>query len=93
MNALKRNSGILRALLAASAFLLSGIISPPCATALMPMPDIGVNYQTMTVIQAQKLAAVGMKNVKNGDKIFLRTSRTGQFFFKNLRTNEELTLP
>jgi len=77
----------------AAILLLSWIVSPPSAQALMALPDIGINYQTMTVTQAAKLTAAGMKDAKNGDKIFMRTTKEGVFFFKNLRTNEELAYP
>jgi len=59
----------------------------------MALPDIGINYQTMKVTQAEKLIAAGMKNVRNGDGISFRTSSKGKLLFKNLRTNEELTYP
>jgi len=69
------------------------LLSPITGYALIKLPDIGINYQTMTVTQAAKLTAAGMKDAKNGDKIFMRATKEGVFFFKNLRTNEELAYP
>ena len=61
---------------------------------LMALPDIGINYQTMTVTQAKKLIAAGMKNAENGDRITMSVSKEKKLiFFKNLRTNEELSYP
>ena len=77
----------------AAILLLSWIWSPTPGLALIALPDVGINYQTMTVTQAAKLTAAGMKDAKNGDKIFMRTTKEGVFFFKNLRTNEELAYP
>ena len=54
----------------AAILLLSWIGSPAPGLALMALPaDIGINYQTMTVKNAAKLTAVGMKDAKNGDRI------------------------
>jgi hypothetical protein len=78
----------------AAILLLSWIVSPPSAQALMALPDIGINYQTMTVTQAKKLIAAGMKNAENGDRITMSVSKEKKLiFFKNLRTNEELSYP
>ena len=77
----------------AAILLLSWIVSPPSAQALMALPDIGINYQTMTVKNAAKLAAVGMKDAKNGDRITMSVSKEKKLIFKNLRTNEELSYP
>ena len=92
MNAFQGIRGVLLFFLAAT-MILSWIVSPPSAQALIALPDIGIDYQTMTVKNAAKLTAAGMKDAKNGDKIFIRTTREGVFFFKNLRTNKELTYP
>jgi hypothetical protein len=60
----------------------------------MALPaDIGINYQTMTVKNAAKLTAVGMKDAKNGDRITMSVSKEKKLIFKNLRTNEELSYP
>lgn len=78
----------------AAILLLSWIVSPPSTQALMALPDIGINYQTMTVTQAKKLIAAGMKNAENGDRITMSVSKEKKLiFFKNLRTNEELSYP
>lgn len=73
--------------------LLTWLWSPVPVQAFMALPDIGINYQTMKVTQAAKLTAAGMKDVRNGDGISLRTSNEGKLLFKNLRTNEELAYP
>ena len=73
--------------------LLTWLWSPVPSQALMALPDIGINYQTMKVTQAEKLIAAGMKNVRNGDTISMRASKEGKLLFKNIRTNEELTYP
>ncbi len=94
MTALKQSRNILLTVLAATVILfLSWVVSPSLAPALMAMPDIGINYQTMKVTAAENLAAAGMKRSQNGDGISLRTSPTGQLIIKNLRTNEEMTYP
>jgi hypothetical protein len=78
----------------AAILLLPWIVSPPSAQALMALPDIGINYQTMTVTQAKKLIAAGMKNAENGDRITMSVSKEKKLiFFKNLRTNEDLSYP
>ena len=78
----------------AAILLLSWIGSPAPGLALIALPaDIGINYQTMKVTQAEKLIAAGMKNVRNGDAISLRASREGKILIKNIRTGEELIYP
>lgn len=74
--------------------LLSCLWWPAPGLALMALPDIGIDYQTMKVTQAAKLTAAGMTNVRNGDAISMRLSpQEGKILFKNLRTNEELAYP
>ena len=77
----------------AAILLLSWIESPAPGLALIALPDIGINYQTMKVTQAEKLIAAGMKNVRNGDAISLRASQEGKILIKNIRTGEELIYP
>ena len=75
----------------AAILLLSWIGSPVPGLALMALPaDIGINYKTMKVTQAEKLIAAGMKTVRNGDSISLRASQEGKILIKNIRTGEEL---
>jgi hypothetical protein len=38
-------------------------------------PITGINYQTMTVTQAKKFIAAGMKDAKNGDRITMSVSK------------------
>jgi hypothetical protein len=67
------------------------LLTAAAAQALVPLPDIGINYRTMTVIDAKKLAAAGMKDARNGDGIAMRILRaTKEIIFKNKRTGEEL---
>jgi len=74
--------------------LLIWLWSPTQSLALMALPDIGINYPTMKVVQAEKLMAAGMKNVKNGDAILMNPSpKDGKIIFRNLRTGEELIYP
>ena len=68
-------------------------LSPTSGYTLDRLPDIGIDYRTMTVNQAVKLTAAGMKDAKNGDKISMRANEEGVRFFKNIRTNEELAYP
>ena len=79
----------------AAILLLSWIGSPAPGLALVALPaDIGIDYQTMKVTQAEKLIATGMKNVRNGDTISLRASRReGKILIRNIRTGEELLYP
>jgi hypothetical protein len=73
---------------------LSWIGSPASGLALIALPaDIGINYRTMKVAQAEKLIAAGMKNVNNGDTVSLSGSRDGKILIKNIRTGEELIYP
>jgi len=93
MNAFQGIRNVLLSSLAAT-MILSWIVLPPSASALLALPDIGINYQTMTVTKAEKLKAAGMKNVGNGDRITITVSQEKKLiFFKNLRTNEELSYP
>ena len=74
--------------------LFSCLWQPAPGLALMALPDIGIDYQTMKVIQAAKLTGAGMTNVRNGDAISMRSSpQEGKILFKNLRTNEEMVYP
>lgn len=57
------------------------------------LPDVGIDYRTMTVNQPAKLSVAGMRDVRNGDKISMRVNDEGVRYFKNLRTNEELAYP
>lgn len=74
--------------------LLSCLWFPSPGLALMALPDIGIDYQTMKVTQADKLTGAGMANVRNGDAVSMRLSREeGKIIFRNLRTNEEMAYP
>jgi hypothetical protein len=74
--------------------LLTSLWSPSPGYALLALPDIGINYQTMKVDQAAKLTAAGMTKARNGDTISMRVSaREEKVIFKNIRTNEELSYP
>ncbi len=67
------------------------VLFAAAAHALVSLPDIGINYRTMKVVDAKKLEAAGMKDAKNGDRISVRISRpTREIIFKNKRTGEEL---
>ncbi|MBU0544138.1 MAG: hypothetical protein KKH97_02215 [Proteobacteria bacterium] len=78
----------------AAILLLTLLWLPAPGLALMALPDIGIDYPTMKVKQADKLVEAGMKNVKNGDTITMRSSpKDGKIIFRNLRTNEELAYP
>ena len=62
--------------------------------ALMALPDIGIDYPTMKVVQAAKMSEAGMAGIKNGDAVSMRPApREGQIIFKNLRTGEEIAYP
>jgi hypothetical protein len=63
------------------------------AGALMALPDIGIDFQTMTVRQPQKLKAAGMKDVQTGDKVTMTVTKQGAMMFINQRTAETLTYP
>ena len=74
--------------------LLSCLWMPSPGLALMALPDIGIDYQTMKVTQAAKLTGAGMANVRNGDAVSMRlSSQEGKIIFRNLRTNEEWAYP
>jgi len=93
MNALQGIRNVLLSSLAVI-MILSWIVLPPSASALLALPDIGINYQTMTVTKAEKLKAAGMKSAGNGDRITITVSKEKKLIlFKNMRTNEELSYP
>ena len=93
MNALQGIRNVLLSSLAVI-MILSWIVLPPSASALLALPDIGINYQTMTVTKAEKLKAAGMKSAGNGDRISISVSKEKKLIlFKNMRTNEELSYP
>lgn len=74
--------------------LLACLWRPAPGLALMALPDIGIDYQTMKVIEAAKLTETGMTNARNGDTLSMRLSpQEGKIIFKNLRTNEEMAYP
>ncbi|MEW6335148.1 MAG: hypothetical protein AB1558_12850 [Thermodesulfobacteriota bacterium] len=80
--------------------LLAAILFLPClwlpspGHALMALPDVGIDYHTMKVIRAEKLAEAGMTGARNGDAVSMRlSSGEGRIIFRNLRTNEEWTYP
>jgi hypothetical protein len=78
----------------ATVLLLSCLWFPGPGLALMALPDIGIDYQTMKVNQAAKLTEAGMTDARNGDTISMRLSpQEGKIFFKNIRTNEEMAYP
>lgn len=79
----------------AAILLLSWIGSPAPGWPLVALPaDIGIDYRTMKVTQADKLIAAGMKNVQNGDSVTLRAApREGKILIRNVRTGEELLYP
>jgi hypothetical protein len=94
MNALRTKKMAIFMSVFAAILLWAWIVMPPCARALVALPDVGINYQTMTVTQAKKLIAAGMKDVKNGDKMtMVSVPKEKKLIFKNLRTNEELSYP
>lgn len=94
MNAHRTGKSTILISVFAAILLLSWIGSPAPGLALIALPaDIGINYQTMKVTQAEKLIAAGMKNVRNGDTISLRASQEGKILIKNIRTGEELIYP
>jgi hypothetical protein len=94
MNAHRTGERAILMLVFAAILLLSWIGSPAPGLALIALPaDIGIDYRTMKVAQAEKLIAVGMKNVRNGDAISLRASQEGKLLIKNIRTGEELIYP
>jgi len=74
--------------------IISFLIHASSGLALMAIPDIGIDFKTMKVVQAEKLIAAGMKNVNNGDPISMRSSpKEGKIVLKNLRTGEEFSYP
>jgi hypothetical protein len=92
MKRIQMKKNVLLALLLA-AVILSWLTSPPRLQALMALPDIGINYRTMTVDNADRITAAGMKDARNGDRIAMSVSREQKLIFKNLRTGEELSYP
>lgn len=81
-------------ILIASLLLLGSLCLPTSGLALMALPDTGVDYGTMKVTQAAKLAEAGMTGVRSGDSVSLRLSpEKGRIYFKNLRTGEEIGYP
>lgn len=74
--------------------IISFLINASSGLALMAMPDIGIDFKTLKVVDAGKLVSAGMKNAVNGDSISMRSSpKDGKIVLKNLRTGEELDYP
>jgi hypothetical protein len=85
---MRQKTGLLK-LLALCAILC--LLTVTAAHALVRLPDIGIDYRTMRVIDANKLEAAGMKDARNGDGISMRISpATREIIFRNKRTGEEL---
>lgn len=81
-------------LLLAAILVLSCLWPPSPGHSLMALPDIGIDYHTMTVIRADKLAEAGMPGARNGDAVSMRhATEEGKIIFRNLRTNEEWAYP
>jgi hypothetical protein len=81
-------------LLLASLLLMGILWAPAPGLALMALPDLGIDYGTMKVTQAAKLAEAGMTGVRSGDTVSLRLSpEEGRIYLKNLRTGEEIGYP
>lgn len=57
----------------------------------MRLPDVGIDYNTMTVIQPAKLMAAGMKDVKKGDKIKM-TIAEDSIIFTNERSGAKAVI-
>jgi hypothetical protein len=68
---------------------LSLVLSSTCL-ALSALPDIGIDYQTMTVVNAVKLRAAGMPHARNGDKILISHDQDSKLILINERTGETL---
>jgi hypothetical protein len=78
----------------AAILLLTWLLLPGPGLALMAIPDIGIDFKALKVVDAGKLIAAGMKNAVNGDSVSMRSSpKDGKIVIKNLRTGEELDYP
>lgn len=84
---------IKRGLFIAALSVILFALSFSAGYSLERLPDVGIDYRTMTVSQATKIIAAGMKEARNGDKILMRVDEKGVRYFKNLRTNEEMAYP
>jgi len=65
-------------------------ISSPCPAIVALPDDAGINYKTMTVVDASKLRDRGMKKVKNGDKVTIRPAGDGGLLIIDNRTGEKI---
>lgn len=66
-------------------------ISSVSCPALIALPkDAGINYQTMTVVDASKLRANGMKQVQYGDTVTIKAGKDGGLLITNRRTGETI---
>jgi hypothetical protein len=64
--------------------------SLPCAAFVVLPKDAGINYKTMTVVDASKLKAKGMKKVQNGDTVTVTPSGDGNLLITDKRTGEQI---
>lgn len=73
-------------------FCLTIILFISPAYAIMPVPDIGVDYQTMQVKDPARLEKAGMEQVRKGDPVDVQVSRDGQVTVINKRTGQTVIL-
>ena len=73
--------------------LASSLLLSSTCLALIQLPDIGIDYETMTVVNAFKLRAAGMNYARNGDKILISHDKNSKLIIVNERTGETLRFP
>lgn len=68
------------------------VTSVSTTTAIMPMPKIGIDYQSMKVEDPTILENEGMKDVKRGDSVDVRMSSDSTVTVDNKRTRKSVTI-
>lgn len=65
------------------------LLMPSGSQAKMALPDVGINYQTMQVLNPSILKEAGMKDVKSGDKVKMNISKDGVIVFTHEKNGSQ----
>lgn len=81
-----------RCIAVALSFLLAAFLLSATAHALYTLPEIGVDYQSMQVVDPTVLRNSGMKDVRRGDRVAIQVTQDGKMDVTNARTRETVTI-
>lgn len=74
------------------AVLTAAALTVETGHALMALPDLGIDYKTMLVVNPAKLRAAGMADVKRGDKVTMKPGQNGKLLFTSERTGKTVEI-